>query len=351
MNKLNIISRLPQNVLHLLDRRPGFILPNLLLTEHCTQRCLQCNIPEKVTSDSQMNFDNLKNIVSKLSAYGTQGISISGGEPLAHPHLLPFLNYLSSQKFAFLHLLTNLYAREQLIDDLVDMVISKRIHVTTSFDGFGDVADKLRGAQQVSERVMSAIEKLHKKNMAARRKIHTRATVVISQMNLHQIPEILSYFERIGWEVSVDLYRFSSRNHNDNDELRISDLEQLQEVLQICKASPVVVTPHFIIDGFVDFLQGNYKKLCPYLSSPVISSKFYIHPNGNVYVCIGDKVGNMLEQTPAEILASDSWKDKLEEFKSCKGCWNTCYTTFGRKALLLETASRLKKVSGRRKAL
>jgi len=351
MNKTNIITHLPQNVLNLLKQRPGFILPNLLLTEHCTQRCLQCNIPEKVTSDSQMSFDNLKNIVGKLSGFGTQGISISGGEPLSHPHLLSYLDYLSSQKFAFLHLLTNLYAREQLIDDLVDLVVRKRIHVTTSFDGFGDVADKLRGAQQVSDRVMSAIEKLHKKNISARHKIHTRATVVISQMNLHQIPEILEYFDSIRWEVIVDLYRFSSRNHNDHDGLRITDFKLLQEVLQKCKDSPVVATPHYILDGFVDYLQGNYKKLCPYLSSPVISSKFYIHPNGNVYVCIGDKVGNMLEQTPAEILASDSWKNKLEEFKSCKGCWNTCYTTFGRKALLLEAASRLRKVSVRRKAL
>ena len=345
----NIIYHLPQNLLHLIDRRPGFILPNLLLTEHCTQRCLQCNIPEKVTRDSQMTFENMKTIAGKLSSYGTQGISISGGEPLSHPDLLPILTYLSEQRFAFLHLLTNLYSREKLIDDLIDLVIEKQIHLTTSFDGFDQVADTLRGANQVSMRVMEAIEKLHRKNLSARRKIHTRATVVISQMNIHQIPEILRYFEGIGWEVSVDLYRFSSRNHNDVEGLKFTDQKQLSEVLQLCKASPVVITPHYLIDGFIYYFKGDYKKMCPYLSSPVVSSKFYIHPNGNVFVCIGDKVGNLLEQSPAEILASETWKERLEEIRSCRGCWNTCYTTFGRKAFLFETASRLRKVSHQRK--
>ncbi len=313
-------KQLPKNIGHWIKREPGWILPNLLFTYACTQRCLQCSIPLRASKEMTLTRNNLERISQSLKSYGTQGISISGGDPLAHPRLFEYLEYLVAQKYAFLHLLTNLHAADETIDRLASFVVDNGIHLTTSFDGFGDVADKIRGAEYVSDKVIRGIYLVHEANQRARRRIQTRATVVISQLNLHQIKDILQFFEKIKWEVTVDIYRFSSVNHLDNDELHIKDLAKLEEVLNIAAKSRVVVTPRFILKGFIPYLQGNYPKKCPYIDSPTLGSKFYIQPNGDVLVCKGGSIGNILRQTPKEILTYKAWSDKVEEFHQCEGC-------------------------------
>ncbi|MCD6347468.1 MAG: radical SAM protein, partial [Bacteroidales bacterium] len=210
-------KQLPKNIAHWIRREPGWILPNILLTYACTQRCLQCSIPLRASKEMTLTRENLEVISKKLQDYGTQGISISGGDPLAHPRLLEYLDFLVSQKYAFLHLLTNLYAADEKVAELAKYVVDNGIHVTTSFDGFGAVADKIRGAENVSDKVTEGIMLVHEANQKAKTKVQTRATVVVSQLNLDQIPDILSFFERIKWEVTIDIYRYSSVNHLDND--------------------------------------------------------------------------------------------------------------------------------------
>lgn len=345
MNYFRLLRNLPRNVKRLLLREPGWIIPNLLVTYHCTQRCLQCSIPLKACQEMVITPKQVELICDKLLAHGTQGISISGGDPLAHPHLLDILKQVSDRRFAFTHLLTNLYGNSKLIDELIPVLISHRIHLTTSFDGFDDIADKIRGGTDVSRRVQDAMEKITIENAKARRPVQTRATVVISQLNLHQINEIISYLERINWEISVDIYRYSSIQHLDSDEMHIRDLDQLNVVLDRCLQSKNVITPAFLIKGYVNYLKNDYPKRCPYLDAPTLGSKFFIQPNGDVLVCQGGSVGNLFKQTPREIIRSDVWARRLADFKTCEGCWNPCYTTFTGIAPLAEMAKGLQRVT------
>ncbi|MBT3242867.1 MAG: radical SAM protein [Bacteroidetes bacterium] len=342
--------QLPRNLSHWIKREPGWILPNLLLTYACTQDCMQCSIPQRASKEMTLSTENLELITRKLKKFGTQGLSISGGDPLAHPYLLEYLDFLVSQKFAFLHLLTNLHAPDEKISLLAEYIVRNGIHLTTSFDGFGEIADKIRGGDGVSDKVIKGIYKVHEANQKSRKKIQTRATVVISQLNLDQVPEILNFFEKIHWEVTIDIYRFSSVNHIDSDELHIRDMVKLEQVLNHAAESPVVVTPRFLIKGFIPYLLGEYPKRCPYLDSPTLGSKFFIQPNGDVLVCKGGSVGNLLKQTPAEIIKSETWAKKMAEFHNCEGCWNPCYTTFSGATPLVEMITRLKKVTKVRKS-
>lgn len=345
MDYLKLIQRLPKNVMSLLLQEPGWILPNILVTYACTQQCLQCSIPGKASKEMVMTPERLEIISDRLLKHGTQGISISGGDPLSHSELIPLLEQISHKGFSFIHLLTNLYSNTEKINELLSVVIKNRIHLTTSFDGFDDVADRIRGAKNVSARVSQSVLQLHEMNMKARKKIQTRATIVISQLNLHQIEQILEFFEDINWEITVDIYRFSSIQHLDSDELHIKDLDSLAEVIERCKRSKHVITPKFLMDGYVNYLKGVYPKRCPYIDSPTLGSKFFIQPNGDVLVCKGSSVGNLVEQSPKDILLSPLWQDKILEFESCKGCWNPCYTAFSGAVAIAEMSSRLLKIA------
>lgn len=348
MNYLQLIQHLPKNLHSFIRREPGWIIPNLLLTYYCTQRCLQCSIPLKADHDMVLSVGQADQIADRLIAHGTQGVSISGGEPLSHPDLFSILNLLADKRFAFLHVLTNLYASSERIDKLVQTMFERRIHVTTSFDGFGQVADTIRGAPQVADHVMEAMEKINRMRKKGSSHIQTRATVVLSQLNLHQAEDILNYLERMDWEVSVDIYRCSSIQHQDADELHITDLDLLEGVIRRSIRSKHVITPDFLLKGYVSYLKDDFPKKCPYLDAPTLGSKFFIQPNGDVLVCTGGPVGNIFSQTPREIIRSDVWKARIQDFTSCRGCWNPCYTTFTGLSPLAQMVGSLKKVTSQR---
>lgn len=349
MNYGRIIKRLPLNVRSFINQEPGWILPNLLLTYNCTQRCLQCSIPHKACPEMVIHADKVDLICDSLLQYGTQGLSISGGDPLSHPELISLLEQIARKGFSFLHLLTNLYGSTRLIDELIPVLIKNRIHITTSFDGFGEVADKIRGGKDVSRRVSESMLKISQANFKAKKKIQTRGTMVVSQMNLHQVEDVIRFFEELNWELSIDIYRYSSIQHLDEDQLHIKDLDGLESIIEKCIQSNNVVTPRFLLKGYVNYLKGDFPKKCPYLDSPTLGSKFFIQPNGDVLVCQGGSIGNLLEQTPKEIIKSEKWADRLASFKSCEGCWNPCYTTFSGYTAVADMGRRLRKVARSRK--
>jgi MoaA/NifB/PqqE/SkfB family radical SAM enzyme len=324
----NLIPRIGKNLINYLKQTPAMFMTNILLNYKCTQACLQCNIPQQDLNPTYIPINHFKLIIDRLAQYGTQVVNLTGGEPLLHPRLSQIFRLIKEKKFTRVQLLSNFYASEKKIDHIIKLLLKYRISLSCSFDGFGEVADKLRGAQDVAQIVMRGIEELDKQNRKLGKPILTAVNVVINQQNLHQVPEIITYIERLGWKAYIDVYRWSSNNHNEVESLKIKDFNKLDRVLAIAKKSPAVLTPRWLMNGFVNYLKDNYPKKCPYLNSPTFGSKFFIHPNGDVKVCIGGEIGNLLRQSPAEIFSSEKWNKLRDDFKVCRGCWNACYTPF-----------------------
>jgi MoaA/NifB/PqqE/SkfB family radical SAM enzyme len=326
----SVARRLGRNFNHLIHNRPAIFFTNILLTYQCTQRCLQCTIPALAHDHPRITFDNFRLIIDKLDHYGTQGITISGGEPMAHPDLPDMLAYAAGKSFTNIHLLTTLYASGNLVDRTLDAVFANDISLSCSFDGFGEVADTLRGGHDVARRVLSGIDQFNRRNKNRKRPLGAFLNIVISQSNLYQIPEILRMAESIGWKVNMDLYRWQSDNHRENDEMKITDFGQLANVIEEARKSPNVLTPDWLLDGYPGYLKDDFPKRCPYTDNTTLGSKFFIHPNGDIAVCIGDHIGNLLSEDPKEIFASTKWRERMKEFHACRGCWNTCYTPSAR---------------------
>ncbi|MBT3233281.1 MAG: radical SAM protein [Calditrichaeota bacterium] len=330
MKRSKILRRFIGNLANLARRRPAILLTNILLTKNCTQRCLQCSIPLETGTDSMMTLKNFKKLIDKLDSYGTQAITLSGGDPMLHPHLRDCIEYARSKHFGNIHLLTTLYGPDKLVERTIDTVLETGVSISISFDGFGEIADKLRGGKDVAAIVMKNLESLHRRNIKLKKPVRTGANIVINNLNLHQVPKILDYLESLRWHTDVDIYRWASTNQQEMEPLKLLNSLELQEVIKRVKASPVVFTPDWLFDGFEDYLNGKSPKLCPYLLSPALGSKFFIDPDGAVKVCIGESVGNIFQNSPEEIFESELWQQKIIEFKGCKGCWNTCYTTSAR---------------------
>jgi len=330
MRLAKIFRRSVKNTQHILQRRPAMIWVSLLITKRCTQRCMQCAIPLSPSVKNAEPTASLKRIIDIFDDYGTQILTISGGEPMLHPQLDDILKYATTKQFIRIHLQTTLYGPQHLIDRTIESAFESDLSLSTSFDGFGAVADELRGAKNVAEIVMRSLETIQERNSRRLSPIPISANVVINRLNLAQIPQILDYLESVRVPVDVDIYRWASTNQQEQDELKIEDSSELRRVLALVRQSPIVFTPRWLIDGFPSYLSGNFPKYCPYLKTPSLGSKFYIEPDGEVVVCIGGSIGNLRQQTPNEIFRSDSWRRRLEMFGACRGCWNTCYTPSAR---------------------
>ena len=320
------MGKLIANSVNIINRRPVILFPSILLTYRCSQNCLQCTIPDTAAGESFMSFETYKLLIDRLEKYGAHGITLSGGEPMMHPQLPEMIAYAAGKKFIRIHLLSTLYGSEKVVEQTIESVLEHGVSVSCSFDGFGPIADNLRGAPNVSNRVKNVMEFFDNENKKRKKPVSVAVNAVISQLNIYQIPEILDFIEDLGWKADIDIYRWYSENHNEVEKMKITDLNVLSDVLERVKKSSAVYTPEWLINGYVNFLKGDFPKYCPYILSPSLGSKFYIHPNGDVKACIGDKIGNLVECTPEEIFYSWEWKNRKKEFDDCPGCWNSCYT-------------------------
>jgi MoaA/NifB/PqqE/SkfB family radical SAM enzyme len=327
LKTFHVLKKAARNTVKAVKMERMLFFPDILITHHCTQRCLQCSIPLAASPTKPfMDFEDFKKIVDLLDEHGTQGFVISGGEPMLHPQLPEFIKYAAGKHFGRIHLLSTLYGPDRLIERTVQAAIDAGISLSVSFDGLDGVGDTVRGAHDVSERVKKSIDYV-KSEMARRgKRIHCAVGVVLSQLNVHQTADILGYLESVGWLTEVDVYRWQSNSQLENDAMKFRDTKELRAAIELVKKSPVVLTPHWLLDMLPDYLEGNFEKYCPYLSLPTFGTKVFIHPDGSVKSCMGDAFGNILHQTPEELFSSEEWKEQMEEKVRCAGCVNTCYT-------------------------
>jgi len=307
--------------------KPMIFIPDVLITYHCTQRCLQCSVPTMASNHQAfMTIEDYRHIIDKLDAHGTPVVVISGGEPMLHPELPEFIRYAAKKHFARIHLLTTLYGPEHLIERAVQAVLDTGISLSISFDGLGTVADEIRGVKNVSERVKQSIGYMKKEMERRNKHVHCGVSVVLSQLNLHQTSDIIEYLEEVGWITDIDIYRWQSQSQRETDRLKITNVEDLRAALDIAKRSPIIFTPSWLLDLLPEYLEGRFKKYCPYLALPTFGTKILIQPDGSVKTCKGSTFGNILQQTIDDLFASPEWVHQLEEKKTCPGCVNTLYT-------------------------
>jgi radical SAM protein with 4Fe4S-binding SPASM domain len=76
------------------------------LTSRCNERCIHCYIPHQ-DKTTDINGELFFNIVDQFSEMGGLHITLSGGEPMAHPRFAEFLRVLKTRDFS-LEIFSNL---------------------------------------------------------------------------------------------------------------------------------------------------------------------------------------------------------------------------------------------------
>ncbi|MFC1683592.1 radical SAM protein [Candidatus Zixiibacteriota bacterium] len=305
--------------------RPLNSSTEIRLTRLCSQRCRQCGVYSRRTKPASLDIERFRHIAERLRQYGAYQGMISGGEPLLIPDLEEILLEAKKTFSVAVTLVTGLYHRPRRVEQVARVALENDINIQTSLDGLGPLGDDLRGVANFSATVTDRMRRIARMRASSPSKSLLYANIVLNNKNLHQVPELLETIADCGWQATVGFYHHLTETTRVDEELSLQPGPALNRVLEQACQDPRILTLRSFLRGIGQAARKNYPRYCAYLDAPVLSTRTVIMENGEVYLCRGGPIGNVFQQDLAEIFTGPAYRKRLEEYRSCPGCWTSCY--------------------------
>jgi len=140
------------------EMRSGF-LPDRIVHLHptrlCNLACLHCYSESGPRQKTALDLDPLQQALPLLKAEGYNQISLSGGEPLMYPPLLPLVDGAHANGFRVTMITNGLFTPKRM-----DEVVSRLDGIAISFDGLAPAHNHLRGRADAFERSSATLARL-----------------------------------------------------------------------------------------------------------------------------------------------------------------------------------------------
>lgn len=202
---------------------------NLMLTGKCNYNCRHCfNAAENADRMAEWRYGDVLDLLDQAADCGFHGITLTGGEPMLHPHFLDIVHGIYQRGMVLEKLTTNGYfITEEVLDEFARLRCRPQIKI--SFDGVGH-HDWMRGARGIEARTLEAFALCHDKGF------RTFAQVQAFRGNLDALPETLRVLEGIGVDCAriirtIPLERWQKNNPGGS----LSAPEYFDEMLRLAE--------------------------------------------------------------------------------------------------------------------
>lgn len=154
-----------------------FPMMNFMITGKCNYNCLHCfNAADNAPLMTEWKYEDALNLLDQARDCGIVGFTITGGEPMLHPHFMDIVRAIYERDMFIRELNTNGYfITQQVLDEFKRLGSDPLIKI--SFDGIG-CHDWMRDRKGAEERTLTAMElcikngfkvmsqtQVHKKNL------------------------------------------------------------------------------------------------------------------------------------------------------------------------------------------
>ena len=165
------------------------------ITAECNLRCIHCYNFDERTREKELSTEEVKRTLEEMSAFGVEGISFSGGEPLLRKDFLEIASHAGSLGFSYVGVSTN----GTLIDrDVARGLKAAKLHVQVSIDGdVAEIHDAIRGVKGAFDGAIRAIRLLKEEG------IDPSVCTTAMKLNVDRIPHIIQLME----DLDVKNYR------------------------------------------------------------------------------------------------------------------------------------------------
>jgi MoaA/NifB/PqqE/SkfB family radical SAM enzyme len=284
---------------------------NLQILYTCNFRCGICDFWQPHYRDAAtLSLDQAEIISDKLAEIGPQIVSIGGGEPLLHPDIVGIVAALARHHFPVM-ICNGWYVTPEMARSLWQAGIYE---VSISVD-YADAQrhDQQRGVAGAHARALAALRTLDRERLHPRQRVHMISVVL--EDNLDELETLIQRCRDMGITYLVTLYSdargdLSVRRipHDVSDRL-LALKRKYREFVAV--RGYLARFSHALDEGGIHTCSAG-KQLCN------------IDSQGQVSLCIdrlGDPVGNMLSDDPAEIE-----QRLLAAYRknTCRACWTSC---------------------------
>ncbi len=167
------------------------------ITYACNMRCLHCGTSAGVPRSDELTTDEALALIDELTGLGSEGITLSGGEPLLRKDW-PVLAERIGANGVMLYLISNAMLIDEKIVDQFARLGFRNIGI--SFDGSKDIHNYIR------QRNTSYDKCLHAMSLMTARGIRYEAVSQISKINLKDMDNIHADLISVGcpqWRVQM----------------------------------------------------------------------------------------------------------------------------------------------------
>jgi radical SAM protein with 4Fe4S-binding SPASM domain len=173
-------------------RPPGML--TLAITGACNLKCCHCWVKAgEATSHAHVPLRTVRRLLEEFTPIG-EGVRITGGEPLCHPHWLEIVRFACSLGFDKVVLQTNaMLLRDEHLAPLRELDFPG-LTIQISLDGVSPRTHDLVRGEGAFNGALHGIEMLVQVGLAS------KIAIFLTEMrhNLDEIPELLDFADRMG---------------------------------------------------------------------------------------------------------------------------------------------------------
>lgn len=291
------------------------------IASECNERCLHCYIPHEFKQDL-MDEHLFDLILSQAVELKLLHITISGGEPMLHPHFIDFMRKCREADMS-VNILSNLTL---LNDEMIDeMKLNPLLCVQTSIYSMqANIHDAITRQKGSLNKTVASVIKLIENDIP----IQINCPILKNNVNSYQ--EVKEWATEQNISIGIDYSIFAQYNHNKkNTNCRLSS-EELKNVISEQFSNDSL----FREETEKEITERRKKTSNDYICS-VCNSSICVGPNGNVFPCVGwsSKIlGNIRSMSLQDIwMESEAVKHlraiKFKDFTNCKNCSSKDFCT------------------------
>ncbi len=165
------------------------------ITNVCNLNCMHCYNDSGCRTENELTLEEVYKVIDEIKNLGVLRITLSGGEPLMHPHFFEIAEYIKEHNLEL-----GLFTNGTLITKDVAKTLKNLsfLKVTVSIDSLTpDIHDQFRGKKGAWKKTMEGINHLKAEG------ITIKPAIALSKLNLSEIVDLFTLF----CEEGVDDYQ------------------------------------------------------------------------------------------------------------------------------------------------
>ena len=312
----------------------------LELTYRCNLNCPYCYVGSE-RNKKELSTDDWKKVIDQLPFYSIA--TLVGGEPLIRKDFIDILAYTSKKIMNKVHVVSNGIL---INDDIINAFIKyKLLLLSVSLDGYGPTHDTNRGSEGIFDKIVSNLENLKSKKKNQMIDIKT----IVLENNLDDLPKLYKLCCDMDFEfLSISFLRNNNLKQSSilqesfipefNGKYPINcyfDMEHFKEIYREIESikgkTKLRFSPKFeysdnTLETIERFFSLPENTLVQDIYSPCKFpyNNIFINPEGYIYPCLSQKMGNIKENTIKKIFNTPNYCCFRKNLKANGGTFGAC---------------------------